>query len=206
MYLVFKIITYPFRFLKRLFEKIYLIGYLSNAKHKGLKLGNESIFNGIPIIKPFQGSKISIGDRFLGNSSKNSNVAGIMMPVTIATMNSNAEIVIGDNVQISGASIVASQSIKIGNNVLIGAGACIWDNDFHPTNAKERSIDPGMNIRSKEILIEDNAFIGARAIILKGVNIGQNAIIGAGAVVHSDVEENSVYSGNPAKFIKKLDQ
>ena len=206
MYLIFKIITYPFRFLKSLFEKFYLAGYLSNAKHKGLKLGNECIFNGIPIIKPFAGSKITIGNKFLSNSSKNSNVAGIMMPVTIATMNPDAEIFIGDYVQISGASIVASKSIKIGNNVLIGAGACIWDNDFHSIHAKERSIDPGMNIRSKEIIIGDNAFIGARAIILKGVSIGENAIIGAGAVVHLDVEANSVYSGNPAKFIKKLDQ
>lgn len=205
MYLIFKIAIYPFKLLKSLFEKIYLVGYLSNAKQKGLKLGKEYIFNGIPIIKPFRGSKISIGNKFLSNSNKHSNVAGIMMPVTIATMNSDADILIGDNVQISGASIVASKSIKIGNNVLIGAGACIWDNDFHSIHANERSVDPGMNIKSKEVVIGDNVFIGARAIILKGVNIGENAIIGAGAVVHSDVEDSSVYSGNPAKFIKKLE-
>ena len=55
------------------------------------------------------------------------------------------------------------------------------------------------------VLIEDNVFIGANAVIVEGVKIGKNSIVGAGAVVLEDVKEGMVVGGVPAKVIKKLD-
>ena len=193
-----------FSFFRNVYEKMYIGIILHYLKGKGLSIANGYKFIGIPIIKLFPHSKIIIGKNFRANSHKNSNIAGIMMPSIIATSGNDAVISIGDNVQISGVSIVAAKSIEIGNNVMLGTGACIWDNDFHPTNAEERLANPNSNVRSKSIVIGDNVFIGARVIILKGVKIGENSIVSAGSVVFSDVESNSLFAGNPAKFIKKI--
>lgn len=65
-----------------------------------------------------------------------------------------------------------------------------------------RKIDPG--IKSKPILIKEGAFIGAHAIVLKGVTIGKYSVIGAGSVITKDIPDNEVWAGNPARFIKKL--
>jgi maltose O-acetyltransferase len=59
---------------------------------------------------------------------------------------------------------------------------------------------------AKPILIEDNVWIGGGAILLPGVTIGRNAVVGAGAVVPKDVQANTVVAGNPAKVIRVIDQ
>ena len=90
-------------------------------------------------------------------------------------------------------------SIRIGNNVLIGSGALITDNDAHGIHPEHRN-----NVRHiliAPIEIKDNVFIGARSIILKGVVIGEGAIVGAGAVVTRNVPDFAIVAGNPAKII-----
>ena len=54
------------------------------------------------------------------------------------------------------------------------------------------------------MIIKDNVFIGARCLILKGVVVGENSIIGAGSVVTKNIPDNEIWAGNPAKFIKAL--
>ncbi|MFL2714513.1 MAG: acyltransferase [Gammaproteobacteria bacterium] len=58
--------------------------------------------------------------------------------------------------------------------------------------------------RQNQLLLEDNVWIGDSAIVCKGVTIGKNSIIGAGAVVTKDVPQNSIFAGNPAKLVKEL--
>ncbi len=78
----------------------------------------------------------------------------------------------------------------------------IIDTDFHHrTSGKEWGTDP--KAVSRPVVIGKNCFIGARAIILKGVTIGDNAVVGAGAVVRRNVESNTVVAGNPAVVIKE---
>ncbi len=100
------------------------------------------------------------------------------------------------NVGASGAVICAGLSIEIDEGTLIGAGAMIIDNDFHALTDSGWRNEVRSNARS--IKIGREVFIGARAIILKGVTIGDRAIIGAGAVVTRDVPANCVAAGNPA--------
>ena len=108
----------------------------------------------------------------------------------------------GDNVGISGSTISARQSIIIGNNVLIGSGCVICDNDAHPIHPMNRQDDRKTEV--SPIVIGDDVFVGARCIILKGVTIGRGSVIGAGSVVTKDVPPMCIYAGNPAKFIKYL--
>ena len=159
--------------------------------------------NGSPFIRASgKGSKIKIGKRFAAVSNMRHNSFGIWHRVSIRTTWPGAVIEIGDDVGVSGCAISARNSIKIGNNVLIGAGALIADNDSHPIDPNERLVGgPGV---SKPIVIEDNVFIGARAIVLKGVTIGHDSTVGAGAVVTKNVPPFTVVAGNPAKVVREI--
>ena len=174
---------------------IHLFFYL-----KKIKLGKKVKFNGFPIINRYPNSTIIIGDGCKFNSTKYSISIGLNQPCAFVTMEKNAEIVIGKNSGASGLKIAARSKVTIGNNVLIGSGCSIIDNDAHHSNLEKRS----QNIIPKRpITIEDNVFIGMECVILKGVTIGKNAVIGARSVVFSNIPENSIAIGNPCKVIIK---
>ena len=126
--------------------------------------------------------------------------------------NPNALLTIGDNTYIGVSDFVISDRIAIGCNVLISFGCLFMDHDAHSTNLEERKMDQFVlresgkknwnAVNKKEIIIHDGVWIGAKAIILKGVTVGSNSIIGAGAVVTKDVPSNAVVVGNPARIIK----
>ena len=96
---------------------------------------------------------------------------------------------------------MAAKKIVIGDACMIAHGAYISDADWHGIYDRAEPVG-----KTKPVVLEDNVWIGDSAIICKGVTIGKNSIIGAGAVVTKDVPENSVYAGNPAKLVKKLDE
>ncbi|HVC76725.1 MAG TPA: acyltransferase [Candidatus Micrarchaeaceae archaeon] len=106
---------------------------------------------------------------------------------------------IGDGTFInSGVSISACISVTIGNRCQIGPHVTIMDNDYHVAG------DLLMRPVSKPIVLEDLVWVGAGAIILKGVRIGRGAAIGAGSVVTHDVPAGMVVAGNPARPIRAL--
>jgi acetyltransferase-like isoleucine patch superfamily enzyme len=113
-----------------------------------------------------------------------------------------AKIEIGEDAGISGSSLVAAVSVLIGARVLIGAGARIFDTDFHPLTAKNRRYESDWTkIPAAPVVIEDDVFIGTGAIVCKGVTIGKGSIVAAGAVVVKDVPPMTIVGGNPAKPI-----
>lgn len=117
----------------------------------------------------------------------------------------NGRIIIGDHVGISSACIWAKEKIEIGNHVNIGGDCLIIDTDAHPIDYLERRKPvTGDHISSLPIIIQDDVWIGARCVILKGVTIGARAVIGAGSVVTSDIPADCVAAGNPCRIIRKL--
>lgn len=91
--------------------------------------------------------------------------------------------------------------LSIGKQVRIAQGAILMDYDGHPIwNADNKKPDI---LKGKPIIIEDNVWIGMRAIILKGVKISCGSIVGAGAVVTKNVPPYSMVVGNPAKLVKE---
>lgn len=149
-------------------------------------------------------SMLEIGTHFKCNNKLTSNSIGIFQPTVFNITSPGSVIKIGDNVGISGSTLNASTSITIGNNVLIGSGCLITDTDSHPLNWQERKEQQNHKTACAPIVIEDDVFIGARSIVLKGVTIGKGAVIGAGSVVSRDVPAFSVVCGNPAKVVKNL--
>ena len=123
------------------------------------------------------------------------------------------EINIGDYCYIGeGTRIWSALKISIGNRVLIAHNVNIHDNISHPMNAELRHehqkhiITKGhptenIDLKEKEVIINDDAWIGFNASILKGTTIGKGAVIGACSVVTKDVPDYAIVVGNPAKII-----
>lgn len=97
--------------------------------------------------------------------------------------------------------IRSSNHVHIGNNVLIGPRVFITDSD-HGFESRCTPIYL-QDIKSDKVIIEDDVWIGANVIILKGISVGTGAIIGAGSVVTKNVPKYSVVAGNPAKIIRE---
>ena len=106
---------------------------------------------------------------------------------------------------ISHAILCAREEIVIEDNVLIGGGVKIYDNDFHSLEYTNRMERPDKHIRRSKVRIKEGAFIGAHSIILKGVEIGKHSIVGAGSVVSKNVPDGEIWAGNPARFVKKIE-
>ena len=84
---------------------------------------------------------------------------------------------------------------------MIASDVTITDSDWHGIYDRTDYV-----ATPKEVIIEENVWIGEKAIVLKGSKIGKNSIIGAGSVVNGVVPENVVFAGNPAREVKKLDK
>ena len=123
---------------------------------------------------------------------------------------------VGDEVYIGDDTIISSEEhISIGQLTMISHGVHIFDSTGHPTCAKSREQDwrivmkqipgPRPEVSSKPIHIGPRVWIGFNSIVMRGVTIGDNAIIAAGSVVVKDVPPNTVAVGNPARVVKSLD-
>ncbi len=97
---------------------------------------------------------------------------------------------IGDRTEIH-----AGSSVTIGERCMVAWDCVIMDRDYH-------AIDGSGKESVKPVIIDDDVWIGCRAIILKGVHVGKGAVVGAGAVVTKDVPEFAIVGGNPARVLK----
>ena len=145
---------------------------------------------------------ILFGDGCIVNGKNKYNPIGCGDGCTIVTEN-GAVITIGKNVGMSNCALYSRESITIGDNVLLGGGVKIYDTDFHSIEAKYRGTpEDKQHTKNNPVVIDDGAFIGAGTIVLKGVHIGKEAVIGAGSVLTKDVPEGEIWAGNPAKKIR----
>ncbi|MBP2434187.1 acyltransferase [Bradyrhizobium elkanii] len=113
-----------------------------------------------------------------------------------------------------GTRIWSAVSIEIGNRVLISHSANVFDNLTHPLRAAERHRQvqqiftrghpSDISLNESPVRIGDDAWIGAGAMVLRGVTVGQGAIVAAGAVVTKDVAAFSIVAGNPAVQVREL--
>lgn len=170
---------------------------------RGLQLGPGWRCYGLPIIQRHRRSRIRIGRGMNLRSAAMSNPLGPNHPVIISARRPGASLIIGDDFGMTGGSLVCDESIAIGNRVWVGANAVIADTDFHPLDAALRRVRP-LAAKTAPITIADDVFIGMNAIILKGVHIGEGAVIAAGSVVSRDVPPGTVAAGSPARIVRKI--
>lgn len=109
------------------------------------------------------------------------------------------KLTLGHNSYMNESLIQCANSITIGDDCAIAGDVLIQDTDFHPILDEKGNEKP----ISKPIMIGNKVWICANAIILKGVTIGDGAIVAAGAVVTKDVPARCVVAGNPAKVVRE---
>ena len=116
------------------------------------------------------------------------------------------ELIVGDDTFIAhDCSFAIAEAIRIGSHCLLAGGVSVADNDGHPLSAERRRLgEPVDADQVRPVTICDDVWIGRRATVLKGVTIGEGAVVGSNAVVTKDVGPHTVVVGNPARVVKEL--
>lgn len=193
MSIIKKIIKLPLQIMDAVYNRI-LLEFYHVEFGKGLEIRGKLFVRNHGTIK--------IGQNFTANCKMSSNPVGGPYQTAFA-VSAGASLIIGDNVGISGTAIMCNKGISIGNNTQIGSGCCIYDTDFHSIDYLLRRDMKTDKPIEKEVVIGNDVFIGARSMILKGVHIGDGAVIGAGSVVTRNIPEFEIWAGNPARFVKR---
>lgn len=201
--------------IKRIAHRIYQAGYFEHLRREQSRrddalrsaayieqnvwISNEAVISNSKL--PNDRLKIGKNSRVMGN---------------LSLFDFSGTIEVGEDCFIGPQTrIWSAKSIKIGNRVLIAHNVNIHDNISHPIDARDRYLEnkefvmngfhSQTDLNSKEIVIEDDVWIGFNSTILKGVKIGQGAIIGAGSMVLNDVEPWTVNVGNPLRVVRRLE-
>jgi acetyltransferase-like isoleucine patch superfamily enzyme len=174
-----------------LLARIRLIGPAVNARWQlrhANQIGHRVTLRGKPKI-------VNRGTMTLGNRVRLDSTVARLELVAI----DGGHLEIGNNVFINfGSSIVAASKVKIGNDCLIGAHVTVMDTDFH------RVEDKSWDTTGSPIALGDRVWLGNRSIVLKGVSIGDDSVVAAGAVVTRDVPPRAVVAGNPARIVRRF--
>jgi acetyltransferase-like isoleucine patch superfamily enzyme len=155
---------------------------------------------GWPIVTLVPGSELRAGRRLVLISDSTFSGPGVAHPCVLRCLLPGARITIGDDVAMSGASICASVSVEIGDQVLVGANAVITDTDFHPLAPEHRRWSEE-NVGIAPVVIGANVFLGMNSMVLKGVTVGRDAVIAAGSVVVHDVPAGAIVAGVPGRVV-----
>ena len=185
---------------KKIFDYLYLRSKGVETHYGFCKL------IGLPIISKHKESRIIIEEGVTIVSKTKGNIAGVNNRTIIATLDSNAMIIIKKNSGISGAKLIAVKKIELGENCGLGVNTVIYDTDFHPISPSGRKNQKSiLDAKSKEVLISTDVLIGANSIILKGSIIRDGVVVGAGSIVSGqELARYSVYAGNPVRKVKDI--
>jgi galactoside O-acetyltransferase len=153
-------------------------------------------------LKRVSGNKLSIGEASIVHAGITFEAAG-------------GEVRIGDRVFLGRSNLMCYKAIHIGNDVIMSWGVTVVDHDSHSTDWDKRQNDVSdwalgkkdwSQIATARVIVEDKCWIGFNVSILKGVTIGEGAVVGACSVVTRDVTPYTVVAGNPARLIRTLDR
>jgi len=168
---------------------------------QGCRPGNNLRTSGKCHFKARHAASIRIGSNGVFLAYWRSNRVGLSGPVLLTTMGDGI-IEIGDYFGASAVVISSRSKVTIGNHVMLGGNVRIYDHDFHSMDAAlRRTTDDCNRCETKPVVLGNDVFIGADAMILKGVTLGDRVIVGAGSVVTKSFPSDVVIAGNPARQI-----
>ena len=191
--------------LRGLLKRLYAALFRSAVKAGGGSVGARLECLGWPLLWRGRAAGLRIGDDVALSSWRWANAINGGAPVRLSLLAPDATISIGDRCGLSSCTLSAQIAIEIGAEVLVGAGALIADTDFHLLEAPDRRYNRRRApIPAAPIRIGDRVWIGAGAMVLKGVTIGDNAVVAAGSVVTRDVPADALVAGVPARLVRKI--
>jgi acetyltransferase-like isoleucine patch superfamily enzyme len=155
------------------------------------------VMNGRPLIRCARGAQLVLHSGVQINTSIASNPVIGRCRSSLSAVAAGARLIVEEDVGASGVCITAAKEVVIGSKTFLGADCLITDTDFHLPDGKGGWRNDAAS-SARPVHIGKGCFLGARCIILKGVTIGDGAVIGAGAVVTRDVPAEHLAIGNPA--------
>ena len=170
------------------------------AAYWSVELGSQCEFYGRTLFRRAVGSTLMIGDFCIFRSASWSNQIGLNRPCMLSTVAPGAELRVGTNCGFSGTVLAAAESIVLEDRVVCGANVTITDTDWHGLRPSNRR-GPAAH---SPVHVARDVWIGMNATILKGVTIGQEAVVAAGSVVTDPVPAGVVVAGNPARVVREL--
>lgn len=180
---------------------------------KFISVKNSHFFNQfrLSLVKPTEKIFVHVGD-------------DCILDCHILFETESGQVKIGDRVYIGNSKLICKTGIEFENDIFVAWGCYFYDHNSHSIDYKERQSDLKQQLKdyregrffienknwsvvnTKPIKICSNAWIGMNSIILKGVTIGEGAIVGAGSVVTKDVPAWTMVAGNPAQVVRKIEQ
>mgnify|MGYP001093629900 CR=1 FL=1 len=176
-----------------------LAGETYNCLDPGLNVERQQVKRLLRLFNQAETSpeQLAVLQQLLGGIGQNS----LIWPPFYCVYGKN--IYLGDNVFLNVlCTILDCNEVRLGNHVMVGPGVQIYT-AAHLLQAEPRN--QGWEV-AKPVVVDDNVWIGGSAILLPGVRVGLNAVVGAGAVVTRDVPANTVVAGNPARVIREIEQ
>jgi len=170
---------------------------------QGASVGRGLRLQSLPFCRCYGTGRIEIGDDVTILNSLYQNTAGIIHK-TVLIAGDGAVLRIGNEVGISGAILDARDTIVIGDRCMLGANCSIFSSNYHPLDSIARYYRTAGAVQTAPVTLENDVWIGANAIILKGVTIGAASVVGAGSVVTKNVPSGVIVAGNPARVVKAL--
>jgi acetyltransferase-like isoleucine patch superfamily enzyme len=159
---------------------------------------------GAPLVDLYPGSTIRLDQKVRLISKSFATALGVNHAVVLRTLAKGAQIRIGSGVGISGGTICAALLVEIDDDTMLGANVTITDTDFHSLHPAHRGGHTHPTVGIAKVHIGKRVLIGTNAIVLKGVTVGDNSVIGAGSVVTTSIPENCIAAGNPCRVIRQL--
>lgn len=192
------------RTIKRILDYLERKEFQRLLKSNPIELGSNVIFKKRPLIQLHPLAKLIIGDNVTINSDNYGYHVNMHSPAKLMADRPNAIIKIGSNTRFHGSCIHAYEYVEIGKNCLIAANCQIMDGNGH--HASFENVENRINTTGeiKQVVIEDNVWLGTGVIVLPGVRIGNGSIIGANSVVENDIPPMSIAKGVPAKVVKSF--
>jgi len=169
----------------------------------GARVGRGLRLQSLPFCRCYGTGHIDIGDNVTILNTLYQNAAGIMHK-TVLIAGDGALLRIGNDVGISGATLDARNSISIGDRCMLGANCGLFSTDYHPLHPADRHDRTARAVQTAPVTLENDVWIGANALILKGVTVGASSIVGAGSVVTKSVPPGVIVAGNPARIVKRV--
>lgn len=166
--------------------------------HPAVRLGRSLAVSGRVHWMIDPAGALVIGDNVRINSGPAVNAFGGHRRMIVCVL-PGGKLVIGDGVGLSSSTLVCQHSIEIQRDAMVGGGCDIVDTDFHPAGCAARLAHEATSVRTAPVSIGRGAWVGGKVLILKGVTIGAEAIVGAGSVVTRSVPPGEIWAGNPAR-------
>ncbi len=165
---------------------------------KNIRLNGKLILAGIPKVRIIDSARLELGDSVTLTSHNDWYHVNIFAPCKLLADRPGATIRIGSQSRIHGACIHATKSVSIGERCLIAANVQIIDSNGHELSFPDVSNRINTIDQGREIVIEDDVWIGTGSVVLPGAHIESGSVVGAMSVVRGRVPKNTVVAGNPA--------